>query len=388
MMSHIYQATEENERRHGSTSMKPASEPSLDGRLPDFFFTDTPALGGFDAELGLCQPVDSNLTTVVKFRDCHLDQRYASTPCHAQHLYSPRNLGICTVPCDDDLLLRKPLLFLAKQKKFKRIETILTFMKLQALAIWLEDFRPVKNLAGLQETGNGTTMLHMIMEYRPPATLVNLLILKLSELHNGFVSEDATDVRGRTALHLAVQYCCDSSVIERLVSGLMSFAPAATKDFSGRLPLHWACENPRGLKTKGWRLLSCGDQSEQCINMSEIIELLLKVYPHAVTVKDCKGRTPLNLALENGADHETALHLVQVNRKLNSERSSTSANTGNESESDVADFPVSFTEGTGYQPYITDIEDDMSSIGSGGVSRHTRNFSRTGEPWVYCRVHI
>jgi ankyrin repeat protein len=371
----MYQATEKNEHRHGSTDKK-VNAPG--------FHTGIPALGVPTETKGPCQAIDRKPTKVVRFRDCILDQRHASTASLGHHQDAARN----PVPADDDTLLRKPLLFLAKQQKFKRIETILTFTKAPDSATWLEDFRPAKNSAGLQGACNGTTMLHMILQYKPPVSLVNLLILKLSELYQGFVPEDAVDVRGRTPLHLAVQYYCDPSVIQRLISGRMSSAPAVTKDYWGRLPLHWACENSQGHKYNGWRLLACGSRSEQCSIMSaEIIEILLTVYPHAVTVKDCKGCTPLDLALENGADHETVLLLDHVNRKLSADSPSTSANTGNESESEIVDAPISFAKGTGCQPN-TNIEDDMSSIGSGGVSRHHRKLNRTGKPWMFCRLQI
>ena len=230
-------------------------------------------------------------------------------------------------------------------------------------------------------------MLHLIMEHRPPVKLVDLLILRLSELKDGFVPEDAADWRGRTPLHLAVYFGCDSTVIKRLVHGAGAVVPAVTKDATGRLPMHWACESPRGLnnKGKGTCVFRCGNRSKQCDNMVEIIEVLMEAYPHAVTVKDLSGNTPLHLAIKNGADPYTVALLERAQQKLTMESASTSSKTLNESESEV-DLPVAFAEGSGFQPF--DDADDMSSVGSRGVSRHHRVLGHQGKRWASLRFQI
>lgn len=268
---------------------------------------------------------------------------------------------------DPSALLRKPFLSLAKHGKFEEIEEILKALKASDLATWLEDFSPAQNDAGL-EAFRGATMLHLIMEYKPPATLVDVLILRLSELKDGIVPEDATDLRGRTPLHLAVHYCCEPSVIKRLVYGVVSVLPAVTKDSTGRLPLHWACENPQGFTIKSACMLCCGNRPKNCDKMVEIIEMLMKVYPHAVTVKDMAGNTPLTLAIANGADHNTILLLDRAYQKLRGENASTSSGT-NETEIEV-DFPVDYAGATYFDPH--DPGDDVSSIGTGGISRYNR----------------
>ena len=298
-----------------------------------------------------------------------MGQRERSARHLGQRRLSKRSdLDIGTDTCDNTMLLQKPLLYLAKQQKFERIEEILTLLKAPALAAWLEDFGPAMIDAGLQAF-KGETILHLIMQHRPPVELVDLLILRLKELKDGFVPENAADLRGRTPLHLAVYYFCDSSVIKRLVNGLASVVPVLSKDATGRLPLHWACENPQGLNSKGVKLLSCGNRSRRCDNMMEIIEILVKIYPHAVTMKDSSGSTPLNLALKNGAEPCTILLLDRMDQKLATESSITENDTKTESNA-----PVTFIGASHFLPF--EVDDDMSSIGSGGVSTYNNSRGR------------
>ena len=330
--------------------------------------------------------------------------RQASSPRLSRRQRSARDLGLHTLSrhqdlgghdatnSDDSLLLQKPFLLLARQLNFERIEEILTLLNARALAPWLENFGSANDDAGLQAF-KGVTMLHLIMKYRPPVTVVGLLIQRLSELRDGLVPENAADLRGMTPLHLAVQYCCDSSVIKRLVNGVASGVPAGTKDTSGRLPLHYACNDPKGLKGQGGFFLACGSRSKISDNMMEITKILMATYPHAVMVKDINGSTPLNLAMENGASHDTVLLLDRARQKLTAENTSASTRTGTETESE-AYFPVDFAIAGSFLP--CDSGDDLSSIGSGGVSRYKGNgrrsprtkSSRLSMPYVHEQIQI
>ena len=149
--------------------------------------------------------------------------------------------------------LKTPLLLLSKQQKFERIEEILMTIKATDMSEWLDDFSPVQQGgggAGLRQALWGSSMLHLVLEYKPPASLIHCLILKLRELKPGYFPEDAADYQGKTPLHRAVVACCDVSVIERLTKGVVTETPAATKDSSQRFPLHWACANPKGRNSR------------------------------------------------------------------------------------------------------------------------------------------
>jgi len=286
---------------------------------------------------------------------------------------------------------KTPFLQLAKLRKFERIEEILIVSEASDLASWLEDYSLAQEQrkAGLQAFRGDTSMLHLVMEYKPPATLVSALILRLRELKpGGFVPEDSTDQLGRTPLHMAVVYGCDVSVIDCLLNGVVTVSPAHTKDSSGRLPLHWACANPGGRNNSSTHLIPrCGSRSKISDNMAQIIEKLLKVYPRAVTVRDKSGMTPLNLAIQNGAGHCIILMLDQAHRKFQNQDGYADS-TGNSATAALTetDIPMEIFGGPNF--FVTpndcpaenvpreDCDDDMSSVGTGGVSCYVRKKSR------------
>jgi ankyrin repeat protein len=153
----------------------------------------------------------------------------------------------------------------------------------------------------LQLNANGNTSLHNILTYQPPAEVVHLLILRLTEKANIAVPEEFKDAEGRTPLHVAVSHGCHATVIHRLLNGASLVIPAVTKDNDDRLPLHLACLN----ETCGASLTKKQSKQptpEEVNNIVQVVYLLLSAYPVAAVIRDSNGDTPLDLAQRNGAD--------------------------------------------------------------------------------------
>ena len=107
--------------------------------------------------------------------------------------------------------------------------------------------------------------------------------------------------------------------------------------------------------------------------MAAVIEKLVKVYPQAVTARDRNGMTPLNLAIQNGADIFTIRILDRAAQETTVEKTisfekphACDASPGRNSAETEA-----LSTGTGGIPTevwdaFADSEDDISSVGSDG----------------------
>jgi Ankyrin repeats (3 copies) len=135
--------------------------------------------------------------------------------------------------------------------------------------------------------------LHHLLKSSPNPELVELLLAKM-----GDDDDDAMlDVEGRTALHVAAGFGCDSAVIKLLLEG-DGRIQASVLDNLSRTPLHWACFNPSGLNKDG-----TGNPTSADLNsMLDTMALLLESYPEAIGMPDKKGRKPLDLAKRHRAD--------------------------------------------------------------------------------------
>lgn len=291
----------------------------------------------------------------------------------------------------DGLIRLTPLLQLAKQGRFEKIEEIFMNSSDACISAWIENCDLSKGDSDLR-TFKGETMLHMIMVHQPPASVVDMLIRSMMKKRPETVPEAATDMQSRTPLHLAVAHDCDIAVIDRLMNGVVAVVPAVTKDMWHRLPLHWACANPNGSSEESWSLCCASfPQSTYSDNMIKTIEALVKAYPHATFVKDRGGLTPLDLAAKNFAD-PCVLHLLANVSKSN--RSAPGVVDLSHSETDdtsQTDIPL---EVPSAQLYNSDFEDDVSSMGTGGVSRCARNRNikkptyRRPLPYIYEQIDI
>jgi hypothetical protein len=277
------------------------------------------------------------------------------------------------------------LLLLAKQGKFETIEDILMRNSESDIFSWIENCSLSKGAAGL-ETFKGATTLHLIMPYHPPVEVVDSLIYRLSQKRPGTVPEDATDMQGRTPLHVAVAHGCDIKVVQRLMNGVVSAVPAVTKDAWNRLPLHWACVNENISFQQGC-LFGCTPRFTDCDNMTKIVEALVKVYPHAVTVKDQFGMTPLDLAINRNAD-QFILHILHSALKSKSRAGVDHSNSGATEDTSMLNIPLEVSKS---QRFDFDYEDDISSIGTGGASRYHRYRKKSASrplPFIVGQIQI
>jgi hypothetical protein len=215
----------------------------------------------------------------------------------------------------------------------------------------------------LRLNANGKTTLHSILKYQPPAVIVHLLILRLSEKSNIAVPEEFKDAEGRTPLHVAVAHGCHATVIHRLLDGISLVIPAVTKDNDGRLPLHLACLKEACGGATLIKKQSKQPKPEEVNNMVQVVHLLLAAYPVAAVIRDSKGDTPLDLARRNGADSRITRvltifakrHAPDFNRwHTIAAVGSTKCGKGTEWSQDI---PTQITNSLNYDT------DDLSSIG-------------------------
>jgi hypothetical protein len=296
---------------------------------------------------------------------------------------STRQKGGSYRPCDSSILSSNnycnqlqssstSLLQLAKQKRFDKLEEYLTLSSDVRIASWIDGGSfPNAVSMGLQAF-KGETILHLIMVYQPTVEVVDLLIRAMIKKDPQVIPEAVTDIQGRTPLTVAVIHNCDISVINRLLSGVTAVVPAVTKDTWQRLPLHWACTHSSTALKPSWSL-SCMAKAKGCDNMVTIIETLLKVYPHAAAVSDVAGMTPYDIATKNHAD-PYVLHIVGMAWECHKSREDPSR-ASTESTS-CSDLPV--------DEFSTDILnfdfDDLSTIGTGGVSKYCRKKDKLKKP--------
>lgn len=253
------------------------------------------------------------------------------------------------------------ILQLAKQRRFDKIEELLSFSSPERIAAWIdtESFSGAVSM-GLQAF-KGETILHLIMVYQPTVEVVDLLIKAMIRKDARVVPEAVTDIQGRTPLTVAVIHNCDVSVIRRLLNGVTTIVPAVTKDTWERLPLHWACTHESTIAKPSWSIL-CTAKAKGCDNMTKIIEALLKAYPYAAVVKDVAGMTPLDIAVNKFADPyvQQILRIAWESYQPKEDKSKACTDVTENSEIPFEEFVADM---------MYDDFDDVSSMGTGGVSK-------------------
>jgi hypothetical protein len=239
---------------------------------------------------------------------------------------------------------------------------------------------------------DGRTLLHRVMSFRPSLPVVDLIIsrMTMTSKHGGggssqqpqpqhsprVLPEDATDRYGMTPLHIAAASGASIDVVERLLRGTAGSCALAT-DVMNRLPLHWACCNPFGRSPqmpRGGILSSfaCGATRRDGDNMLAVVQKLIKVYPQAVWMVDGDGDTPFDLAADRRADTGLLVLLDVTMKKTNSggnKRNDTTEHSNTEMDSSL-DIPWEVSES------LDPDADDVSTIGTGGVSNISRRRRR------------
>lgn len=162
------------------------------------------------------------------------------------------------------------------------------------------------------DTGN---FLHVLLCYRPTLELVALTIhLMTTKNSNELVPEDTRNASGETPLHVAVQHNCHVSIVRLLVKGMAGILPAVTKDDLLRYPLHWACEHVDARNSKSKNQLSTSHEDD-LVNLRKIINVLSRIEPMTVNLKDINGQTPLDLALASCVDEKIIKTLEEAAAK-------------------------------------------------------------------------
>jgi hypothetical protein len=149
------------------------------------------------------------------------------------------------------------------------------------------------------------------------AWIVEALVNCMVELYRN-APLDATDVLGRTPLHIAaLSGSIDAIPILTNGSTMNSFITAPLlQDKWLRCPLHWACTHPIGYTSRENDYGVYSDMYENntilcklacqprknTTDMFDAVCTLLSSYPEATIIRDSDGKTPLELAIEHNAD--------------------------------------------------------------------------------------
>jgi hypothetical protein len=190
------------------------------------------------------------------------------------------------------------------------------------------------------------TLLHILYRSSPPLDIVETILDRLDESKPNALNDLrhslalCVDCNGRTPLHIAVAMGCDLEIISKLLDRLSRDAAmilANTRDYEGRVPLHFACSyEPVCLK------ISKRGGEIKMITTDErlaLIKLLLKASPQSVATIDYKGFTPVDYAHGKGANLKVLCILMSGLRKY-------VANPlcGYETESEGGEMPESVPE--------------------------------------------
>jgi len=227
----------------------------------------------------------------------------------------------------------------------------------------------------------GESPLHVILPFHPPVENVDLLIQYLSaSKQSQAVPEDVLDMLGRTPLHVAAAHGCSAKVVARLINGVSAIMPAVAKDAMGRHALHWACTNPHGCENDissniNFRRKKISrnkfiDGLSATENRIQVVTLLLEAYPEAVLIADDEGLKPIDLALAHRSD-QRIIELLEKHQEMcqsSCDKKSRAGMEKTENSSAENDAPVSVSLQSSSAAL-----DDMSSIGSSGISHYERN---------------
>ena len=154
-----------------------------------------------------------------------------------------------------------------------------------------------------------STPLHLACLYGAPVTALDAIATACQTKFNIAVPEEAADEAGNTPLHTAVAAGCTTMVVQRLLQGASGILPAVVRNSLGQTALHVACEAPLKTNHANHSLSSLSAPSSlgllrkprlslkpaaEAANKKAVVELLLSTYPPAATLRDVKGRTPLD----------------------------------------------------------------------------------------------
>lgn len=279
---------------------------------------------------------------------------------------------------------------LARERRFDDIVTVLTQSSPTFKASWLQ-----------VQQGSRTSIcecLHALCLYRPTPTVVKVVqdAIKTAHTHTivagvspsvgtinttttGCISDCivnaalVTDAHGRTPLHVAVACGCSFAVIEILLQD--DTEAAYMMDHSNRYPLHWACTCSHIAAIAK----SYGSREREVDNVVKIINRLMEIYAMAVISKDDMGCTPLDIAKLANADQRiiNALQFVKnilpVKKRIKSHPDEATVIIGGMTKYPIREAICIYNDDHTFM-------DDMSSIGSRGISKARRRRTRSESP--------
>lgn len=196
---------------------------------------------------------------------------------------------------------------LAQLHKFKQIQRVLEedadgFDHTS----WLNNTNTRKGSNRTLQLFKAELPLHILLNYRPPVYLVDLLIKKLAT-GSSDNPVTATDMLGRTPLHVAVANRCDVAVVDRLLQKSSLSSSTTVRDYWGRTPLHWAVvsDNSADNGFRGFCVparVSTTKLMEALENQIKTVCTLIEDCFELLFIRDEDGRTPLELAVHHQAD--------------------------------------------------------------------------------------
>lgn len=156
-----------------------------------------------------------------------------------------------------------------------------------------------KLISDCAEASGEPSFLHFVLKTNPPVEMVEMILVSMDDCESCTTTLDLQqDKQGRTPLHVAAEYGCESDVVEVLLKEKDGCSQARMTDREGRYPLHALCANPKGL-----HVLPSGQTTmQEKFMMRDTLALIIDAYPKASIVQDYGGNTPYGLAEENGAD--------------------------------------------------------------------------------------
>ena len=283
---------------------------------------------------------------------------------------------------------------LAKQRKFHQIIPVLRDESID-VSPWLDKYA----LSGGSKLGStpfqlfkAQMPLHLVLNYRPPVVLVDLLIARLAQTEGGegqVSVVESQDMMGRSPLHLAVTHECDIAVIERLIQGTAS--SHLPRDVWGRTPLHWAVATASSsVNSHGCFGSSSLKKIAKFDNKIKCVVALLQAFPDSVLIKDNEGFSALELGVRLKADGSLLYLLDTASRKRGFQREFTVHNsksgsakqlkqqrkkqTPDTSVASVQSFvhivPLEIVETKDATMYNKDDGSEISSVGTGGISKY------------------
>lgn len=275
-----------------------------------------------------------------------------------------------------------PFAVLAVARKFDVIATILLDADVDHHT-WLLSSSSKSHHKGTLLLFQQQLPLHIVLKYKPPVRLVELLIQKLSTNSNReegpsavVAVAEATDMLGRSPLHVAVQHGCCVAVVELLLDHAAAAGPGIiTRDYWGRSALHWAVSTNEQPTMMGGFGFCFGGSTAATSKLLDEMETRVKTVcaltqacPDMVYIRDEDGRTPFQLAIHCQADSALLYLLAAPNSNIINKTS-----TADHHEKVVQSEQTAATEDTAHNPLEMMVEckdhDDASSIGSGGISK-------------------